>query len=77
MLIVAITDFRDKTTAKRKDKMQVIKKGTLIECDETLAKDRINLGLAIEVLNPEILSPKTDKNFFNMFSDKKTGNEEE
>ena len=77
MLIVAITDFKDKTTAKRKDKMQVIKKGTLIECDEKLAKDRITLGLAIEVLNPEILSSKTEKNFFNMFSDKKTGNEEE
>ena len=71
MLIIAATDFRDKTTAKRKDKMQVIKKGTLIECDEKLAKDRITLGLAIEVLNPEILSPKTDKNFFSLFNDKK------
>ncbi len=71
MLIIAITDFKDKTTAKRKDKMQVIKKGTLIECDEKLAKDRITLGLAIEVLNPEILSPKTDKTFFGLFNEKK------
>lgn len=68
-MIIAIKDFRDKTTAKKIEDMELIKKGTLIQCSGKLAKERIESGLCIEVLNPEILIPtpsaeeneKTDK----------------
>lgn len=59
MVIIAIRDFRDKTTGKKLEEMTLIKKGTLILCDEKVAKTRIKNNLAIEVLNPEILIPET------------------
>lgn len=59
-MIIAIKDFRDKTTGKKIENMKLIKKGTLIQCSDKLAKERIESGLCIEVLNPEILVPEAD-----------------
>lgn len=58
MMIIAIRDFYDKTTGKTKEEQELIKMGTLIECEEKLAKKRIEGNFAIEVLNPEILVPE-------------------
>ena len=60
-MIIAIKDFYDKTTGKTIKEQKLIKTGTLIKCTKALAEDRVRLGVAIEVLNPEILKETSKK----------------
>lgn len=54
MIVVAIKEFRNKENEK-----ELFKVGTLIDCKDSLAKERIDKKLCIQILNPEILKPKT------------------
>lgn len=61
MLIVAIKNFRDKTTGEDKEKQILVQPGTILDCSEELANERINKGLALKVVNPELLKAKDTK----------------
>lgn len=61
MLIVAIESFRDKTTGETIEKQISVQPGTLLECSEELAEERIIKGLALKVVNPELLKAKETK----------------
>lgn len=61
MLIVAIKNFKDKTTGKSIEEQISVQPGQLIDCSEGLAEERINKGLALKVVNPELLKAKETK----------------
>lgn len=61
MLIIATKKFRDKTTGKSKEEQILVLPGTLLDCSEEIAEERINKGLALKVVNPELLKAKETK----------------
>lgn len=52
MQIQCIKGFRDKTTAERIEDQVKRKKGEILTCDEEIAKERIDKGLAIKYIPP-------------------------
>lgn len=61
MLIVAIKNFRDKTTGESLEEQKSVQPGQLIDCSEELADTRIKSGLALKVVNPELFKAKETK----------------
>ncbi len=51
MKIKVIKEFRDKTTAEKIEDQKILNVGDIIECDDELAKSRIDLGLAEKVVS--------------------------
>lgn len=53
MKIVCIKPFKDKTSAKKYEDQKLIKVNDVLECNDELAMERINKGLAKEVVEEE------------------------
>lgn len=58
MKIICVKSFRDKTTHKIKEKQKIIKVGTVFECDDELAKERIEKGFAKEYVEEKPVKTK-------------------
>ena len=52
MKIKCVKGFRDKTTAKKIEEQTKIVIGQILECDDELAKERIEKGLCEEYIEP-------------------------
>lgn len=60
MKILCIKPFKDKTTAKKIEDQKLIKVNDILECDDKLAIERINKGLAKEIVE-EVVEETTDE----------------
>ena len=61
MKIICIKGFRDKTTAKNIKDQVKRKVNEIIDCDDDIARSRINLGLAKEYVEPIKEADKTNE----------------
>lgn len=60
MKIVCVKPFKDKTTAKNIKDQKLIRVNDVLECDDILAMERINKGLAKEVIE-EVVEETTEE----------------
>ena len=50
MRVIVVKNFKDKTTSKKYEEQELRKVGEIIECDDKLAKKRIELGFVEEYI---------------------------
>lgn len=50
MRVIVVKNFKDKTTSKNYEEQELRKVGEIIECDDKLAKKRIELGFVEEYI---------------------------